>query len=172
MLALRGIGMICIFSAAILTGRELELRLKRRWIVLSEIAGGLTLLEKDMLCHRSSLAEALQTVAKRCRSEAGQLFAGIGISITGTGPFSAIWTQSVKESGLCRLLTEMEYADLLALATVLCSADPVQQRVLFQRYGEQFRDMSRVAQEQYREKGALYRKLAAAAGIFLVLLLI
>ena len=33
MLALRGIGMICIFSAAILTGRELELRLKRRWIV-------------------------------------------------------------------------------------------------------------------------------------------
>lgn len=59
MLALRGIGMICIFSAAILTGRELELRLKRRWIVLSEIAGGLTLLEKDMLCHRSSLAEAL-----------------------------------------------------------------------------------------------------------------
>ena len=48
MLALRGIGMICIFSAAILTGRELELRLKRRWIVLSEIAGGLTLLEKAM----------------------------------------------------------------------------------------------------------------------------
>ena len=32
--------------------------------------------------------------------------------------------------------------------------------------------MSRVAQEQYREKGALYRKLAAAAGVFLVLLLI
>ena len=61
MLALRGIGMICVFGAAILTGRELELRLKRRWIVLSEIAGGLTLLEKDMLCHRSSLAEALQT---------------------------------------------------------------------------------------------------------------
>lgn len=174
MLALRGIGMICVFGAAILTGRELELRLKRRWIVLSEIAGGLTLLEKDMLCHRSSLAEALQTVAKRCRSEAGQLFAaaGIGISMTGTGPFSAIWTQSVKESGLGRLLTEMEYAELLALATVLCSADPVQQRVLFQRYGEQFQDMSRVAQEQYREKGALYRKLAAAAGVFLVLLLI
>ena len=170
MLALRGIGMICIFSAAILTGRELELRLKRRWIVLSEIAGGLTLLEKD----RRSLAEALQTVAKRCRSEAGQLFAaaGIRISMTGTGPFSAIWTQSVKESGLGRLLTEMEYAELLALATVLCSADPVQQRVLFQRYGEQFQDMSRVAQEQYREKGALYRKLAAAAGVFLVLLLI
>lgn len=129
---------------------------------------------KDMLCHRSSLAEALQTVAKRCRSEAGQLFAaaGIGISMTGTGPFSAIWTQSVKESGLGRLLTEMEYAELLALATVLCSADPVQQRVLFQRYGEQFQDMSRGAQEQYREKGALYRKLAAAAGVFLVLLLI
>ena len=94
MLALRGIGMICVFGAAILTGRELELRLKRRWIVLSEIAGGLTLLEKDMLCHRSSLAEALQTVAKRCRSEAGQLFAaaGIRISMTGTGPFSAIWS--------------------------------------------------------------------------------
>ncbi len=80
--------------------------------------------------------------------------------------------QSVKESGLGRLLTEMEYAELLALATVLCSADPGQQRVLFQRYGEQFQDMSRVAQEQYREKGALYRKLAAAAGGFLVLLLI
>ena len=122
MLALRGIGMICIFSAAILTGRELELCLKRRWIVLSEIAGGLTLLEKDMLCHRSSLAEALQTVAKRCRSEAGQLFAAasIRISVTGIGPFSAIWAQSVKESGLGRLLTEMEYAELLALATVLC----------------------------------------------------
>ena len=81
MLALRGIGMICIFSAAILTGRELELRLKRRVIVLLEIAGGLTLLEKDMLCHRSSLAEALQTVAKRCRSEAGQLFAAAGSRI-------------------------------------------------------------------------------------------
>ena len=72
----------------------------------------------------------------------------------------------------CNLGAEMEYAELLALATVLCSADPVQQRVLFQRYGEQFQDMSRVAQEQYREKGALYRKLAAAAGVFLVLLLI
>ena len=116
----------------------------------------------------------MQTVAKRCRSEAGQLFAAasIRISMTGTGPFSAIWAQSVKESGLGRLLTEMEYAELLALATVLCSADPGQQRVLFQRYGEQFQDMSRVAQEQYREKGALYRKLAAAAGVFLVLLLI
>ena len=119
MLALRGIGMICIFSAAILTGRELELRLKRRWIVLSEIAGGLTLLEKDMLCHRSSLAEALQTVAKRCRSEAGQLFAaaGIRISVTGIRSVSAIRAQSVKESGIDKLLTEMEYAELLALAT-------------------------------------------------------
>ena len=166
--------MLCIFGAAILTGRELELRLKRRWMVLTEIAGGLTLLEKEMLCHRSSLAEALQTVAKRCQTEAGQLFvtAGVGISTAGTGPFSVIWMQAAKSSGFDRLFTESEYTELLALSTVLCSADPVQQRVLFQRYEEQFQDMSQSAQGQYREKGALYRKLAAAAGIFLVLLLI
>ena len=53
-----------------------------------------------------------------------------------------------------------------------CAAQIRFNSVLFQRYGEQFQDMSRVAQEQYREKGALYRKLAAAAGVFLVLLLI
>ena len=174
MLAVRCIGMLCIFGAAILTGRELELRLKRRWMVLTEIAGGLTLLEKEMLCHRSSLAEALQAVAKRCQTEVGQLFvtACAGISTTGPGPFSEIWTQAVKDSGLVRLLTETEYTEILVLTTVLCSADPVQQRVLFKRYEEQFQDMSRIAQEQYREKGALYRKLTAAAGIFLVLLLI
>ena len=68
----------------------------------------------------------------------------------------------------------MEYAELLALATVLCSADPVQQRVLFQRYGEQFQDMSRVAQEQYRRRehctGSLQQP--ARPRVFLVLLLL
>ena len=161
-------------GAAILTGRELEQRLKRHWMVLVEIAGGLTLLEKEMLCHRSSLAEALQTVAKRCQTETGQLLMSekCGISSAGEQPFPVIWAQAAKESGLAGLLTEAEYAELLALSSVLCSADLLQQRVLFQRYEEQFQGMSRSAQEQYREQGALYRKLSAAAGIFLVLFLI
>lgn len=174
MLALRCIGMFCIFGAAILAGRELELHLKRHWMALAELAGGLALLEKEMLCHRSALAEALQRAEVYSQTEVQRLLtaARCGISTAGMGPFDAVWTQAARESGLDKLFTETEYTELLALSAVLCSTDPVQQRVLFQRYEEQFQNMSLTAQEQYREKGALYRKLAAAAGIFLVLLLI
>lgn len=174
MLVVRCIGMLCIIGAAILTGMELELRLKRHWMALAEITGGLSLLEKEMLCHRSSLAEALQTVEARSQTEVRRLFAAAkcGISTAGEQPFAVIWMQAAKESGLAGLLSEAEYAELLALAPVLCSADPVQQRVLFQRYEEAFQGLRRSAREQYHRKGALYRKLSAAAGIFLVLLLI
>lgn len=174
MLILRGIGMLCILSAALWAGRELELRLKRHWLVLEDIVGGLRLLENEMLRHRSTLREALDVTAGRSRTAFGALLmdAQDGISVSGAGPFSDIWKQAAAKSRLQELLGESEYAELLALSQVLCSADPMQQQILFQRYEEWFQSMSREAEQRYREQGALYRKLAAAAGIFLVLLLI
>ena len=58
------------------------------------------------------------------------------------------------------------------ISAAMCSADVVLQRALLDKYADRFRMMSAREAELLREKGGLYRRLAAAAGVFLVLALL
>lgn len=167
-------GIVCILAACLMAGLELERGLKRRWLVLREMGELLEFLEKEMVFHRTPLREALGEAAGRSRTELGGLFerAAAMTEPGGGASFSDIWGKAAEQSGLGRLLTEEEYRMVWEVSAALCNADTVMQKTLMDKYRDRFAAMSCEMEKAYREKGALYRKLAVSAGVFLAILLI
>lgn len=168
------IGMGCILLSGYLLGAELESGLKRRWIFLREMQELLTYLEKEMGYHRSTMPEAFLEASGRCTSQLGPMLKAVSQQIQRPEgiPFQSIWESAVEEYVPKRLLSDDGLRLVKETAAAFCSPDTVMQKMLIQKYADRFWDMSREGERMFREKGKLYRKLAAAAGVFLVLILV
>lgn len=170
----RLVGIVCVLAACILAGLELEQRLKRRWLFCREMAELLQFMEQEMVYHRAPLPEALAEAARRSRDGVQALFGQAArlVRAQKDGTFQALWIEAVADSGISRLLDEEQRREVQSLSAALCNADTVMQRTLLEKYRDRFWGMSRDAEQQYREKGSLQRRLMTAVGVFLVLLLI
>ncbi len=172
MIAAKGVGICLILAACILAGMELERGLKRRWLILRELHEMLLFLEKEMIFRRTPVPEALEDAAAQCRTEAQALFqkaAGLAGAKRGAS-FGALWEEAAAASGLEEILAAEEYQETCRMAQALSNTDTVMQKTMLEKYQSRFEEMSVEMERQYREKGALYRKLTAAAGAFLALL--
>ena len=167
-------GAVCILAACLLLGQQAEQTLKKRCRFLRELCETLSFLEKEMTFHRTAVQEAFCSAAKGCGTELGALLlaASDRIGSRDGAAFRQIWQEAAAHTVPPRLLNEEAEAALLECASALCCTDPVMQGTLLKRYAERFAVLSKGAQEEYREKHLLYRRLSAAAGIFLVILLI
>ncbi|MCC8136762.1 MAG: stage III sporulation protein AB [Clostridiales bacterium] len=171
---LKMIGLTCIFAACILTGFEMERRLKQRWMFLWEMKEALRLLEKDMTWHRTPLPEALLSAAQVCRTPlgpmlrccAGQIGAESGQS------FGKIWQECARGKIPAGLLTAAQMQMVLDTEKALCNADTVLQKTHLQKQEQRFDELCADAQAEWRKKGMLYRRLSAAAGAAAVILLL
>lgn len=167
-------GMLCIFGACFLTGMEQERRLKQRWLFLREVSELLQFLEKEMTWHRSALGEALRHAALDCKTSLGDVLldcAELAESRCGLS-FQKIWQMSVSKAALSDFLSDAQYQCFLELGTALCGMDAVSQKAQLQKQEQRFLDICESARADWKEKGTLYRRLSAAAGVAAVILLV
>ena len=162
-------GILCVLAASFLAGFWMENRLKKHWYLLRETYDMLSFLLKEMTFHcsiRSAAAHGTTEAADVLKTAADQLTAEDGRT------FDEIWKSAVQEALPPNLLSEEEYALFLGLSPALCAEDPVIQKTLLEKYAARFLAWSREEEADYREKGRLYRSLAAAGGVFLIILLL
>lgn len=173
-LIVRLLGALCVMVSCMLAGCAAEHRMKRRWHLLKEMQEILAFLEKEMTYHRAPLPEALRSAAWKCSGELARALVLTAEKIESRNgqAFALLWEESLADCIPEGLLSAEELCLLRETAAALCNADTVTQRALLEKYADRFRMMSRDVEEACREKGGLYRKLAAAAGIFLVVVLI
>ena len=163
----RTAGMLCILTACILTGLSLEQRLRRRGQLFREMQETMIFLEKEMTYHRSPIHEAFCSAQKRCVTALGRVFSEAAAQVEQRNgrSFREIWEDALARfipDGLLQLLAETSDA--------LCNTDVVMQKTLLGKYADRFRTMSEEEARICSEKGGLYRRLAVAAGVFLVIL--
>ncbi len=167
-------GMFCVMAACALTGIALERRLKKRWQLFREMRETLVFLEKEMTYHRSPIHEAFRAAAGRCATELGDVLLETAGQIERRSgqTFREMWSEALMRQLPSGLLAQDELHLFGETAAALCNTDVVMQKTLLEKYADRFRLMSEAEAEACREKGGLYRRLSAAAGIFLVILLI
>lgn len=170
---LKFVGCICVFSASLLTGTAMEKKLKQRYLFFLEMATALSCLEKEMLHYRLILPQALEKASACCRAGPEKLFtyACVHFSEHG-GAFHSIWKDAVRQCVPPDLFSEEELYLFSGISDALCSSDAILQKTRFDAYQAQFEQLGKDAKEIWKEKSSLYRRLSAAAGVFLILLLL
>ena len=166
-------GCICVFSSSLLIGVLLEKKLKQRYLFFLEMNAALTCLEQEMLQQRQLLPQALKKAARCCRAGPEKIFHYTAEKLPGyNGAFETLWKEAVYRCISCELFTEEEKQLFEQISDALCSSDVILQKTLFDTYRMQLQQLSSDAKRIWREKSGLYRKLSAAGGLFLILLLL
>lgn len=167
-------GILCVLAASFLAGFWMENRLKKHWYLLRETYEMLSFLLKEMTFHCSMLPEAFRSAAAHGTTEAADVLKTAAEQLTAEDgrTFDEIWKSAVQEALPPNLLSEEEYALFLELSPALCAEDPVIQKTLLEKHAARFLAWSSEEEANYREKGRLYRSLAAAGGVFLIILLL
>lgn len=170
---LKFVGCICVFSASLLLGNAMEKKLRQRYLFFQEMSTALSCLEKEMLHYRLLLPQALEKASACCRAGPERLFtyAYLHFSEHG-GAFHSLWKDAVRQCVPPNLFSEEELILLFGISDALCSIDAILQKTRFDAYRAQFAQLENDAKETWKEKSSLYRKLSAAAGLFLILLLL
>ena len=166
-------GITLILLSGYLFGREKEQRMKKRSDFLQDMRELFTYLEKEMTFRKTPIRESFAYAADRSSTELAlilressrQIDGGEGLS------FPFIWKEAVKKCVPKGLLSDEEFETVCQSAAALCNTDTVMQRTMLVQYGERFEVMEKMERKAYREKAGLYRRLSAAAGVFLVILL-
>ncbi|MCC8101302.1 MAG: stage III sporulation protein AB [Clostridiales bacterium] len=172
--AMKMCGLLCIFGACCLTGLEQERRLKQRWLFLREVREMLQFLEKEMTWHRTSLDDALRCAAVGCKTSLGAILLDCAEQVESRCglSFQEIWRTNVSRDLSPGFLSDTEYQCFLELEMALCGADTVSQKTQLQKFEQRFLGFCESAHVEWKEKGALYRRLSAAAGVAAVILLV
>ncbi|MDO4321761.1 MAG: stage III sporulation protein AB [Lachnospiraceae bacterium] len=167
-------GTICILAASIMMGIQVDRGMKKKCTLLNEIYELLVFLEKEMTYHRAPIQEAFRCAAEKCTTELGLALkeAALQIDRREGKSFQKIWSEAVDTCIPTALLDGEERNALLDAAEALCNVDTVTQQTLLRKHSDRFDGMSRKEEEIYQEKSLLYRRLSAAAGAFLVIVLI
>lgn len=167
-------GLMFVMAACMGTGYSMDLKLKQRYFFLRDIRDAMIYLEKEMLFHRTAIREAFTAAAERCQTDAAEVFRRAAAVTDGRSGkrFQEIWNEALETRAVRDLLTEEEQTELHNCGAALCNTDAVMQKVLLEKYIDRLEGFSSRAEEEWREKGRLYRRLALGAGMFLVILLL
>lgn len=172
--AVKALGLFLILAGCVLFGAVWEERLRHQWRLLTEWKEILCCLEKEMTWHRTTLPEALRSVAKGRGDSLERLMndAAEELQKREGRAFEAVWQEAVHKSLPEEELGCEKRKLLEEAAPALCAQDIVMQKTLFEKCIWHLEDAAKEAEREYLEKGRLYRRLSMAAGIFLVILLL
>lgn len=167
-------GLLCIFLACLTAGMELERTMKIRWKFLWEMHELFQILENEMIFRHTAVCDALRYAANGSKTCLQQvlLAAAESVEAGGGSAFEKIWEKALNDLVPKRLLKENEMQILYQAAASMCSSDTVMQRTLLNQNRDRFLQLAEEAGREYKEKGSLIRRLSAAVGAFLVILLI
>lgn len=168
------IGAVCILAASGAFGLQLDRRIKWKCMLLQEMYELLVFFEKEMTFHRTPIQESFRCAAGKCTTELGGTLRAAANQIDRRDgrSFQKIWIEAVRTCIPATLLDGEECDAFMEAADALCNADTVMQQTLLRRHSDRFAALWRKEQAVYQEKSALYRKLSAAGGVFLVILLL
>ena len=138
---------------------------------MRELEQGLLLLERELELHKAPLPELLEQVSRRSTGCAARLFSLCWEGMQGLERSSVrdIWERSLAS---CSVLGEETFQILLPLGAVLgqCGAEAQVEGIAAVR--GQLERLSRLAEEEWRQQGGVYRIIGVSGGAFLVILLL
>lgn len=171
---MRMAGVLLVFLASTFLGKSMEQQMKKRWQILREMCEVLRYLEKEMIFHRTPLEEALVAASGIGSIEITGMLkeAAEGMKQRKGNTFRDIWRDAVVSSLGDGILTEQEMETIANSWTAFCNPDVVLQKTMLDKQLLRMEESCRKAETEYREKAGLYRKLGAAGGIFLIILLL
>ena len=173
-LAVRMAGITLVFAAGCLLGNMMESGLKQRWMILREFCDLLRYMEREMVFHHTPLGEALRLAARSGMKEIREIleYAADRVEQQEGASFQEIWETAVtcrlKNAGLQMAVREQ----ICGIWTAFCNQDTVTQKTMLEKQEMHLAGICRDAEQEYRAKAGLYRRLGAAGGVFLIILLL
>lgn len=173
-LAVRTAGILLIFAACCFLGSAMESRLKRQWMVLREFCELLRYMEREMVFHRTPLEEALRLAAKSGLREIRETleYAADKVERQEGASFQEIWETAVTVCLKDDVLRSAVREPVCDIWTAFCNQDTVMQKTMLEKQELHLSGLCRDAEQEYRAKAGLYRRLGAAGGVFLIILLL
>lgn len=173
-LAVRTAGIALVFVSSCLLGSAMEEGLKRRWMILREFCALLRYMEREMVFHHTPLNEALRLAAGSGMKEIREMLehAAAGLERQDGASFKEIWEAAAErylEEGRIKNAVREQIRDLWM---AFCNQDTVMQKTMLEKQEAYLADLCQEAEQEYREKAGLYRRLGAAGGAFLIILLL
>lgn len=148
--------------------RNLELRVK----TLRSMSAALELIGCELDFRAPPVRELFERLAVETEQPAASFFRACAeeMSVGEGRPLSELWRKCVKER--LTSLKQAEAACLISVGAVLGRYDAQSQRRALNRAREQLDGYLSGAMQERRQKGRVYGALSAAAGVFLVVLLL
>ncbi len=173
-LAVRTAGIFLIFAAGSFLGDAMEYGLKRQWLILREFCELLRYMEREMVVHHTPLDEALRLAAGSGMREIREVleYAADRVERQEGASFQEIWEDAVTcclKDGVLRAGNREPVCDIW---TAFCNQDTVMQKTMLEKQESHLAGLCRDAEQEYRAKAGLYRRLGAAGGVFLIILLL
>ena len=166
---IRGVGMVLILSGCFWMGNRRAVDLERRAAALEGLAAGLEQLRCELLLAAEPLPRLFGRLSRSAPRPCGALFETCGAALGGEEPFHRIWAEEV--DGIPYL--HPEDARLLApLGTLLGRYPGVEQAKGLEQVCRALERQGELAREESRRLGRVYRAVGAAAGGFLLILLL
>jgi len=169
----KALGAVMIIAAASVWGILGAMRLSARVKSLTTLIAGLNFMQSEMMTRLTPLPEVCRKAAQNAREPAKTLFQNVcaGLKSLGERQFSDIWRDAV-DSTPELLLTEPERDALHELGSGLGRYGIDQQVALFEQVRKRLEDLLKSAESDREKNSRVYVSFGAAAGLFLVLILI
>ncbi len=152
----------------------MESRLKKRWMILREFCELLRYMEREMVFHHTPLGEALRLAAGSGMREIREIleYAADRVGQQDGTSFQEIWKAAVTGCLETAVLPDAIREQVCDIWTAFCNQDTVTQKTMLEKQESHLFVLCRDAEQEYREKAGLYRRLGAAGGVFLIILLL
>lgn len=170
---IKAVGLLILFSGCILFGITEEVQLKNQWKLLEEWKEILCYLKPEMTWHRTLLPEALRCAAEghMCLLEEFLTTVAEWTEQRDGRAFEMIWKEALRQTIPQEKLEQKKRRLLEESAAALCVQDAAMQKILLDKSIGRLETAAREAEQEYQEKGKLYRRLSVTAGVFLVILM-
>ena len=167
----RLLGAVLVAAGAAWLGFGAAAEIGERVRALSDMAGGLAVLEQELELSGAPLPILMSHAAERSRGCARELFTACagGLEDLEREAFSALWTRNLWEQ---KLLGEAGRSLMLPLGDVLgrCGWQDQRERIAHVRH--RLEELASEEEARQRREGRVYRVLGLSGGAFLVILLL
>ena len=167
----RLIGAALVAAGGAWFGFQAAAGLRGRVRALRQMAGGLSLLERELELSAPPLSRLLAQGAAHSQGPARALFQGCvqGLNCLDREDFSSLWRRLTAER---QELGEEGQAVLVPLGDTLGRYDVRQQQEALTAVRRRLEELSAQAEEDSRRLGRVYQALGLSSGAFLVILLL
>lgn len=171
---LRGAAMIAVVGASTAIGFSFGRDLANRLSGLRELERAADILKAEMQYAGTPLQEIFREMGKRTASPFGDFFTKTADAMDRRNgkTLGKIMEEEAAECLADTGLTKSDRAQLVRLGERLGYLDVQMQMMVIERYKEELKRERKEAEEEYRQKGRVYRCLGFLGGVFLTLLLL